>query len=1170
MFHTSKAESIQELNEKLKGSEVKYRFSEDGKTIQVEAGRKVLPFKLHRMAHDSKEVFTESDEYFNRTVKRDHTILVSGDRPRFALLRHQAQATLCPDITKIGDCRIGIEQDGKVRWIDEADRIRTTFYPGYTDYTIQISEEDACAIECQIFQIENQGGGCRIRIQNHSNRTSDIRAVFEYGGVMTVQRTFHASYFSPEDRKTEGNRVWEEGSFAELTTEGIRQKATIVTDPQAKPVVSNFIVRYEIPLSIAAGSEKSCFLAAVLSDADTPSWNAREVLSRIDPDECIAESEKYYFELTRDIGMSTPNKLLDAAFLQALYNFDYIYTAPAWLEGVHWWGAPWCNNYQMSAALSIHQKDRIREALRFFASPKEGPCATIHSDGTPEISWLMNTNDGLPYYLYQLTEYYQHTGDLDLMRELWDKVVDAVDKIMTERDAKGNHLLGWHMGCNAFLYQADHLQLPGEGTSPSIMMAGMLSRLSEIARDIGQEELADKWRSLSETMFRRVLDVLWNRKDGVFYSHVDMEEIRHMCHYYTDMVFPVLYSDLPDETKWQSLEYLNRTLWTEDLFGENKLMRVGDYKPTIFGSDNVMPVQMAEAARAYQKIGDYDRGIRLLEGVALAGTLFTEAPGNFPERMNDLGKGEANYVFGNPIGSFVYTMVEGLMGAAVIDSGKTLRVQPGIPREWEYAKFSLPYVKINYKKEQKEQYIRQTYSVENLEQEQIRLAIFLDPGHSLRVTHNDVPVDFELKPALNTIFLTVTVKNKLKNELAIEYIPVSISCDGDTLLEKGKEFLFRLNREIASVSDANEICKELNVEGFDIRGVLNEREGKAVLYARLREIPVIIPIRLESRSNYLVQGAWLTYDATQKTITAMTKIHAIHPTGNEKLSARVTGVENHKEAEKEAKIVYDTSNHAEVSICREEAKPLPEGVYEVLLTVHEDGRELYSIKQRVDLSGTDKISTEIIRSMRDRNLETVDLSQVLNSREIYAMTRWRSDVPMIYYVEQLPEGKIDTSYGSFQLQHDAGNYLCLLRKGSSNRVTGEPVDFDGITEVTIPIGKKVWNVALFFAGEVESRHTFGVVGEYELLYDDHSSVKIPMQVGVNIDTLFSHFASDTIEINQPQEVWKGNSWDVDSMNAYRIPCDPAKTLMGIRIRIIPYDVNFGLMAVNVTIRGGEQ
>ncbi len=143
-------------------------------------------------------------------------------------------------------------------------------------------------------------------------------------------------------------------------------------------------------------------------------------------------------------------------------------------------------------------------------------------------------------------------------------------------------------------------------------------------------------------MYELLVPGLWNKNSGVFYSHVDQQNIAHLCHYYTDMVFPGLYTDLPEIYGWQSLDYLKNSLCFESNSGVNHdtllLMRVGDLQPTVFGSDNVMPVQMAEAARAFFKTGDYSTGLRMLESVALAGTINTEAPGNFPERMNDLAK----------------------------------------------------------------------------------------------------------------------------------------------------------------------------------------------------------------------------------------------------------------------------------------------------------------------------------------------------------------------------------------------------------------------------------------------------------------------------------------------------------------------------------------------------
>lgn len=121
-------------------------------------------------------------------------------------------------------------------------------------------------------------------------------------------------------------------------------------------------------------------------------------------------------------------------------------------------------------------------------------------------------------------------------------------------------------------------------------------------------------------------------------------------------MLPVLYGEESAESTALGLARMKERLaYHSDETGET-LMRVGELRPSMFGTDSVMPAQTAEAARACFLAGDTKTGLALMCGVARAATVFTEQPGSFPERMDAAGKGEYNYMFGNPSASYLYTV----------------------------------------------------------------------------------------------------------------------------------------------------------------------------------------------------------------------------------------------------------------------------------------------------------------------------------------------------------------------------------------------------------------------------------------------------------------------------------------------------------------------------------
>ena len=385
-----------------------------------------------------------------------------------------------------------------------------------------------------------------------------------------------------------------------------------------------------------------------------------------------------------------------------------VYALGPWLEGAHWWSAPWTNLFQVSAAIALGQYERAGTALRYFASRGFG---VVKASGNCDPG-----HDGLLYYILALTHYVDATGDLALARQVWPAFTRALDALLAARRGQGLGLLDWRLHCNPFLYQADHLGLPGEAASPSLMAAGMLERLAGLARQLGSEEQAELWEARAQLIDDGLRTRLWDEPGGYFYSHIDLQGLVHHAHYYTDLCYPALYTSLPHKYCRKSLDHLRQSLvyeaFPDELDGKGVLeMRVGDYKPTIFGNDNVMPTQTCEAARAFFRLGDRVTATRLLEGVALAGTVHTEAPGNFPEHMSFLGKGEANYLFGNPIASYANAVVDGLFGAVLTDGGSVLRWQPGFPGDWDHAHLRLPDMQLDYHQETAPGSIRRVYRV---------------------------------------------------------------------------------------------------------------------------------------------------------------------------------------------------------------------------------------------------------------------------------------------------------------------------------------------------------------------------------------------------------------------------------------------------------------------------
>jgi hypothetical protein len=604
--------------------------------------------------------------------------------------------------------------------------------------------------------------------------------------------------------------------------------------PDGRAALLDGKAMYTHHLPMQPGESRGITLLAAYA---TKQASAHEHLLYADPMVLIEETRAYYDSLIAPYSIQAPSPILQAAFLASLWNLDSVYNGQAWLEGAHWWSAPWTNLFQISAAISLGQGQRARNAFEFFDRCGYDPVSASF-DEVPGY-------DGILYYLHELFQYYDATGDQALFERIWSRLETTLERLLATRDLDGDGLLDWHLHCNAYLYQADHLGMPGAAASPSLMAAGMLERLASLANELEKPEQASRWEAISQKLYAE-LPRLWNARAGAFYGHIDLQGLRHEAHYYTDLVYPTLYTHLSPEQGCLSLAHLARTLLFESgvqTHPPSSLMRVGDYLPTIFGNNNVMPTQMAEAARAFFQAGDGETGTRLLEGVAWAATLHTEAPGCFPEHMSPQGKGEANYLFGNPTGSYAYAVASGLFGLALVERGQTLSWRPGFPQDWDQAALKLPYAQVAYHQALENGFLTRTYRAE-AKGKSLSFVAYLPPCKLHSVTCNGEPVEYHLSPGLGKTRLSLAAQDQEAYEIAIRFIVLGMPVKGPACCLQGEQSAWQLPLPPLHVDDQQGLLAEMQVHGNEITGTINAPPGDYLLLARLEDPCLVLPVQV--------------------------------------------------------------------------------------------------------------------------------------------------------------------------------------------------------------------------------------------------------------------------------------------------------------------------------------
>lgn len=627
----------------------------------------------------------ETPYAFNSVIIKNGYQLASGDLPRFAFNFTAPDPSANPAIRKLGDLRLRLKFTGQQHWLDEIGEYNVQYHPWGTIHDIAIPEHQiTLSVTAALYQ--DQAIVITVTLKTAPEPVT-IDGIF--GGMTNGSAHWGSEIINTSDEDGRHNQIC-----------AFRNQYLCITDPEAPHRIIAGGQGLNASIIINEAQSPRCCFRAELATGDAWTFKAcRDQWIDLCPELMIQSAQDYYTGLLESVAIETPDALIDAGFYAAVFNMDYIYNDPAWKEGIHGWNSYWTNNYQISAALYLGQVARAKRAIMAYCNMEHGPGAAMRADGSPFDA----NQDGLPYLIIQLQRYWQITGDRQLLETVWPRFKTALERFLRERDPEGDGLLNFHQGCNQFMYQADHLRLPGNALSPSAMAAGMLDAMAELGQVMNDDQV-QQWQNRANYIRREILHRFWLPEEGRFVAAFDFQGRKQQAAYYTDYVFPGLYGGFQDSA-WNllCLHALQRDLWVGD-----DLCRVGNYMPPVFGNNAVQHAQMAETAEALLKAGMREQGMKLLHGTARGATVYTDSPGAFPEYGSDSGYGLTNYLFGNPIGAYVVAIVQGLFGWT--PQGAICTWRPAIPADWEHASLQLPEVTLNIKGQAHDRVYRITHS----------------------------------------------------------------------------------------------------------------------------------------------------------------------------------------------------------------------------------------------------------------------------------------------------------------------------------------------------------------------------------------------------------------------------------------------------------------------------
>jgi len=1121
-----------------------YQFSSEPGTYTCEASH----WQTLRQGHtDAAPRLTEADTTFNWGVRRGDLLLVSGDFPRFALLTRRREARDDPPHLKIGDARLRLETDqGVFRW-EEASSIIATFHPTYIEHVVRWARLPGVVGHLRVGLTGGSAAVALASIKVEAGASFSGFLVLDFGGISTHGRTSSAAYFppdSPDDPRT-AVTISEEGGV--LSCPDYPERVAFRFDAHPKLDAAGGRVSAKWPVNLAAEGHFEAGSTWQLSSGPTPP----SAPSPSDVATAFAGIEADDAAFLAKTVATTPDRYIGPGLDAAVLTLENCWDRSAWLEGVHWWSCYWANNYQISAAIALGQWDRARRALEFFLDDK-GQCPARNADGSRKA----DSYAALPFWLHQLASYVDATGDRALVLKLRPNVEKCIASMLAAREKEPGGLLSWSIGANSTVYQADHLGWPGEATSVSFLAARALRDWGHLCQEAGDPEGGASWTGKADRLEQLARARLWDEERGCFFSHRDDEGHTFHNHYYSDHVYPVLYGSILSVPEAASvLEVLRHELVYETP-SKRLLMRVGTYLPQMFGTSNVMPTQMAEAAMAFERLGENETAARFLHSVALGATLDTESPGSFPEWLNDLGKGEANYGFGNPAGAYAMAVVNGLFGVALSQGGAACQWNPGFPDDWPSARLHLPWVDLGYSQSSTPEGMEtRKYDYASAQPRELEFRVFLPVADAYHVVADQSEANFTLAPGLGGTWLTLASYSTQKTSIEISFTPHPVHVAGPDVVTTGMPASWQIPAGPVTLDDPANALTDVQLNGGKLTGTprppVQGFEMRNTIYATLKSPPTIVPIAFTAVPPAALVSADLVVEyAAPNSASARLRLKLRLAPGTHSSASLIVDLGgNHS--------VLPWHGEEDISL---DVPPPRSG--RVLAAIPQrlrvrlespNGSTLMDRQVVVTARGADPAVEAALLAGRASQANPVSLDRLPQSSTLFVTFPWRYTPKFDLQLRTHAQKGFESDGELFPVRADRDSF-CLVDGGISDPQTRLPVPSTVPKSMVIPVDRRICAISMLFASEMEMRLSDSRVGEIRLTYSQGADEIVALVADANFDALRGHSALECspIPIN----------YHGDKLNLLRLPCDGARNLDHITVTMQERDARLALIALH--------
>jgi hypothetical protein len=692
-------------------------------------------------------VITNGAEFFNRPLYclNSGFRIDGGDKPEFSLY--------LPG--RGGNLRLGIQTSGGTKWLNDAKAIITRYRPGSLLYEISDPLLGNGTLTLTVLPLASEKGLIAM-VELHA-ATAEL--ILAYGGANGVrgsrdgdigcEREPVSQFFQMQPEQCRGNSfsialntfslhsakatirgvIAARGNLFEADAQDWNSPEKLLTLPNTKPelpvIAGRFPMHAADPVYFA--------LEQITTNSDAASDSISPTLQSSDLPKQFAEAEAHRRAIAERVTIETPDAFINAAASALCVAADaiwddkqqcYMHGAVAWRTRLLGWRGQYAGD-----ALGWHERTAAHFAS-FAKQQNTSPIpatipgadeqfnlarseAAIHSNGDMSKNhYDMN--------LVAVDAFFRHllwTGDLNYARAMWP-VIDrhlAWERRLFRREFGPDKLPLYE--AYAAIWASDDLNYNGAGTAHASAYNYFANKMAaRVTTMLGKDPTP--YQHEADLILRGMNKYLWLADEGNFAESKDLLGLQ-LAHPNSGLwtFYHTVDSEVPTPqqaaqmSRWIDTHIAHIPIRGAHVPDENLFtLPETSWMPYQWSLNNVVMAEAAHTSLGFWQANRAETAFQLFKGELLDSMFLGLCPGNVGAMTShDMARGEAQRDFGDAIGINSRALIEGLFGVKPDALAGKLKVVPGFPATWNFAKIHHPDFNFEFRREG----LKDTYLIES-------------------------------------------------------------------------------------------------------------------------------------------------------------------------------------------------------------------------------------------------------------------------------------------------------------------------------------------------------------------------------------------------------------------------------------------------------------------------